>query len=74
MPGKDFLALLEEVGFRRVTLNKYTGFKSSAYTEGALFFGQKVIGGKEQEAPQVQAEPIPDPGTEAQCAPKPGFT
>ena len=39
MPGKDFLALMLKAGFHRVALRRYTGFKSSPYTEGALFYG-----------------------------------
>jgi hypothetical protein len=42
VPGKDFLALLLKVGFNRAGLVNYTGFKSSPYTEGALFFGEKL--------------------------------
>jgi len=43
VPGKDFLALLLKVGFNRAGLVNYTGFKSSPYTEGALFFGEKLV-------------------------------
>ena len=43
MPGKDFLALLLKVGFNRAGLVNYTGFKSSPYTEGALFLGEKLV-------------------------------
>ena len=42
MPGKDFLALMLKAGFHRVALRRYTGFKSSPYTEGALFYGEKL--------------------------------
>ena len=42
MPGKDFLALMLKVGFHRAALVRYTGFKSSPYTEGALFYGEKL--------------------------------
>jgi hypothetical protein len=41
LPGKDFLALLLKVGFHRAGLDRYTGFKSSPATEGALFYGER---------------------------------
>ena len=36
MPGKDFLALLETVGFMEVEFVGETGFNSSPVTRGAL--------------------------------------
>lgn len=39
----DFLALMLKVGFHRAALKGYTGFKSSPYTEGALFYGEKLV-------------------------------
>lgn len=42
MAGKDFLALLSKSGFISVQLIKYTGFKSSPYTEGALIYAEKA--------------------------------
>lgn len=42
MPGRDFLALMLKIGFHRAGLDRYTGFKTSPYTEGALFYGEKL--------------------------------
>jgi hypothetical protein len=72
MPGKDFLALMLKVGFHRVALNRYTGFKSSPYTEGALFYGEKPIPGQVRDDVAFQAEPPAAPLTDAAC--KPGGT
>jgi hypothetical protein len=72
MPGKDFLALMLKVGFHRVALRRYTGFKSSPYTEGALFYGEKLVPGQVRDDVVFQAEPTPAPQTEAAC--KPGGT
>jgi hypothetical protein len=41
LPGRDFLALLTDVGFSGATLTGFTGFKTSPYTEGALFMAEK---------------------------------
>ena len=35
--------MLLKVGFHRAGLINYTGFKSSPYTEGALFLGEKLV-------------------------------
>jgi hypothetical protein len=32
---------MERVGFQNPELRSYTGFKSSPYTEGAIFYAQK---------------------------------
>ena len=72
MPGKDFLAILLKVGFHRVALRRYTGFKSSPYTEGALFYGEKLAAGQAREDVASQAEPEASPLKEAVC--KPGGT
>jgi hypothetical protein len=37
VPGRVFLALLEEAGFRRASLIARTGYRTSAYTSGATF-------------------------------------
>lgn len=60
-----------KVGFHRVGLMRYTGFKSSPYTEGALFYGEKPAAGQARDdaAPQIEAAA---PLTEAAC--KPGGT
>lgn len=72
MPGKDFLALMLKVGFHRVALRRYTGFKSSPYTEGALFYGEKLAAGQARDDVASQAEPAAAPLIEPAC--KPGGT
>jgi hypothetical protein len=72
MPGKDFLALMLQAGFHRVSLRRYTGFKSSPYTEGALFYGEKLVPGQARDDIVFQAEPAATPLTDAAC--KPGGT
>ena len=72
MPGKDFLALMLKVGFHRVALRSYTGFKSSPYTEGALFYGERLLPGQARDDVAYQTEPSPAPVKEAAC--KPGGT
>jgi hypothetical protein len=72
MPGKDFLALMLKVGFHRVALRRYTGFKSSPYTEGALFYGEKLVPGQARDDVASLAEPSPAPLTDGAC--KPGGT
>lgn len=37
IPGKDFLAILEKVGFQKVELSGETGFNSTPKTKGVLF-------------------------------------
>jgi len=72
MPGKDFLALMLKAGFHRVGLRSYTGFKSSPYTEGALFYAEKLAPGQTREDAASQAEPSAAPVIEPAC--KPGGT
>jgi hypothetical protein len=72
MPGKDFLALMLKAGFHRVALRRYTGFKSSPYTEGALFYGEKLAAGQTRDDTASQAEPPAPPVKEPAC--KPGGT
>ena len=72
MPGKDFLALLLKAGFHRVKQGRYTGFKSSPYTEGALFYGEKLAAGEVREDIAPQPEPEPAPPEAPPC--KPGGT
>jgi len=69
MPGKDFLALMLKVGFHRVSLIRYTGFKSSPYTEGALFYGEKLSAGQARDDAASQAEPSVAPLIEPACEP-----
>ncbi|OGR27234.1 MAG: hypothetical protein A2139_12650 [Desulfobacca sp. RBG_16_60_12] len=61
-----------KVGFHRVSLIRYTGFKSSPYTEGALFYGEKLAAGQARDDVVSQAEPEAAPLKEAAC--KPGST
>ena len=42
IPGKDFLAILEQAGFKKVELVTKTGFNSSPKTEGVLIRAQKI--------------------------------
>jgi hypothetical protein len=72
MPGKDFLALMLKAGFHRVALRRYTGFKSSPYTEGALFYAEKLVKGQTRDDAVFQAGPPGAPLEEAAC--KPGGT
>ena len=72
MPGKDFLALMLKAGFHRVKLVRYTGFKSSPYTEGALFYGEKLAAGQTRDDVTYEAEPQAAPDVEPAC--KPGGT
>jgi hypothetical protein len=69
MPGKDFLALMLKAGFHRVALRRYTGFKSSPYTEGALFYAEKLANGQTRDDLAPQAEPPAAPVKEAACEP-----
>ena len=61
-----------KVGFHRVALRRYTGFKSSPYTEGALFYGEKLAAGQPRDDVVSQAEPPAAPVIEPAC--KPGGT
>ena len=72
MPGKDFLALMLKAGFHRVALRRSTGFKSSPYTEGALFYAEKLAPGQTRDDVVFQAEPPAAPLIEPAC--KPGGT
>ena len=58
-----------KVGFHRVSLIRYTGFKSSPYTEGALFYGEKLVAGQARDDVAPQTEPEAEPLTEAACEP-----
>jgi len=68
----DFLALLLKVGFHRAALARYTGFKSSPYTEGALFYGEKLVDAGLAEAISAQAgqlQPEARQAGQVECAP-----
>jgi hypothetical protein len=68
VPGKDFLALMLQAGFHRAALKSYTGFKSSPYTEGALFYGEKPVDARMSRDLASQAELLAEPRAAA-CAP-----
>ena len=68
MPGKDFLALMLKAGFHRASLKSYTGFNSSPYTEGALFYGEKPLDERLRQDIETQAEHLAEP-TKVECAP-----
>lgn len=69
MPGKDFLALMLKAGFHRVALRRYTGFKSSPYTEGALFYSEKPAPGQARDDAASHPEPSAAPLIEPACEP-----
>jgi hypothetical protein len=68
MPGKDFLALLLKVGFLRAGLDRFTGFKSSPYTEGALFYGEKALVQETEAAIAARLDRLEEP-KETKCPP-----
>ena len=69
MPGRDFLALMLQAGFDRASLSGYTGFKSSPYTEGALFYGEKLVALQAVPGITTQVERLEEP-KKVECAPK----
>jgi hypothetical protein len=67
--------MLLEVGFHRAALCCFTGCKSSPYTEGALFYGEKLVAAKIRDAIVSQTgslTPQTEPQIESFC--KPGGT
>ncbi len=58
-----------KVGFHRAALKAYTGFKSSPYTEGALFYGEKLVDGQARETIISQADQLGEPLKEVTCEP-----
>ncbi|MFC1833462.1 hypothetical protein ACFL2Q_01840 [Thermodesulfobacteriota bacterium] len=44
IPGKDFLALLEEAGFTDAEIAGETGFDTSAVTQGVIIQARKPVG------------------------------
>ncbi|MDP3181469.1 MAG: carboxymuconolactone decarboxylase family protein [Desulfobaccales bacterium] len=54
----DFLALLKKAGFPSANFVKLTGFKSSPYTEGALFYAEKPGVTQEQEVSMSQKKAL----------------
>ena len=59
--------MLLKAGFHRATLRGYTGSKSSPYTEGALFYGEKLVDATAQDAIRSQAEHLAEPLPEVAC-------
>jgi hypothetical protein len=58
-----------EAGFHRVQMAGYTGFKSSPYTEGALFYGEKPAEGQARETLAPQTIELAEPLKEVACDP-----
>jgi hypothetical protein len=58
-----------QAGFHRAQLAGYTGFKSSPYTEGALFYGEKLVDATARDTITAQAGEIIEPLQEVACAP-----
>jgi hypothetical protein len=57
-----------QTGFTRASLTGYTGFKSSPYTEGALFYGEKLVDRSAEEAVSAQTPQLEEPKT-LECPP-----
>jgi len=57
-----------QAGFHRASLNAYTGFKSSPYTEGALFYGEKLVDLKAAAGIPTQVDQLEEPKA-VECAP-----
>jgi hypothetical protein len=57
-----------KVGFHRAGMDSYTGFKSSPYTEGALFYGEKLVNAGITEAIETQAARLAEP-KKVECPP-----
>jgi hypothetical protein len=58
-----------QAGFHRAKLAGYTGFKSSPYTEGALFYGEKLVDATAGDTIAAQADLVAEPLKEAACEP-----
>ena len=65
----DFLAMLLKVGFHRAGMPRYTWFKSSPYTEGALFYGEKAVDARVVEAIAAQAGGLVAEASRVECPP-----
>ncbi|MFH1594961.1 MAG: hypothetical protein ABIG94_01135 [Pseudomonadota bacterium] len=57
-----------KVGFHRASLKSYTGFKSSPYTEGAIFYGEKPLNPRVRQDLKIQVEHVAEP-TQVEGAP-----
>ncbi len=49
------------MGFHRAGLDRYTGFKSSAYTEGALFYGERPLAQESEAAVKARLARLEEP-------------
>ena len=58
-----------QAGFHRAQMAGYTGFKSSPYTEGALFYGEKPAAGQARETIAPQTVEPAEPLKEVACDP-----
>ena len=58
-----------QAGFHRAKLAGYTGFKSSPYTEGALFYGEKLVDATARDDIAAQASLVGESLQEVACAP-----
>jgi hypothetical protein len=58
-----------QAGFHRAKLAGYTGFKSSPYTEGALFYGEKLVDATARDTIAAQAGQVVEPLQEVACEP-----
>jgi hypothetical protein len=58
-----------KTGFHRAALRCYTGFKSSPYTEGAVFYGETLVDAKTRDVIISQAEHVTEPLIEVACEP-----
>ncbi len=56
-------------GFHRAGMDRYTGFKSSPYTEGALFYGEKLVDVKAGLTLPPLADLVAEPTREVACEP-----
>jgi hypothetical protein len=61
--------LLLKAGFHRAALRCHTGIKSSPYTEGALFYGEKLVDASIKDTILSQAEHITEALIEVACEP-----
>jgi hypothetical protein len=63
--------MLLKVGFHRAAMTRHTGFKSSPYTEGALFYGEKLVDAREAAGIAAQAGQPTAEGPRVECPPGP---
>jgi len=58
-----------QAGFHRAKLAGFTGFKSSPYTEGALFYREKLVDATARDTIMAQAGLVGESLQEVACAP-----